>query len=457
MHSDLVLRRDSTSGNTLHIGLFISIALGFLLTMLMFYPGLTTPDSDFQIMQARSFQFSDGHPPIMALIWSGMVKIHDGPAFMFLSFVTLYWGSFGAIAWSLARNSRPAAVLAMLCAFSPMLLNYAGTIWKDVFVFDLFLAAFAICYWHLTAAKKMHAGVYAVTLAAIIVGSLGRHNSLFSGLPLTMLALYTFSTQRPTTWRGLGIMLLKATALYSVLLLPTHLLVRYITQPTPASVSSSLFIFDLIGISLQTKTFLLPPSKLYDIQTIANCYDPAGWDRVWVACPNLLDEMRANGHWGTLSHEWIEALKAHPMAYAHHRVDHVQALFIPRWLVFVSDVTPLATDYGFVKGHAFLAFDKLMLAMRQTPVLGLLLTNGFWIFANTYLLAWTAVQLWTRRDAARVVIFLLVLSGFVYSAPFLLIGTAPDFRYVYWSIGATLIALIIMLAHRQRAVPAAAI
>lgn len=433
----------------LHACLCGVAALGFWLTIALFYPGLTTVDADFQFEQAHTFIFADGHPPIMALVWSAMLHITDGPAPMMLSFAALYWGSFAAIAIALASRRRRAGALLLAFAFSPMLLNFAGTIWKDVFVFDLYLFGFALSYWHIARYRTMHPAVFAISLAALLLGALARHNSLLSGVPLTMLGLYACRTTRPADWRGLGRLALQATALFGVLLLLAHGLVNAVTHPIAVSTSSSLFVYDLIGTSLQARQFLLPPSTAYDLHAIANCYEPAGWDRVWFACPALLDELRTSGHWQTLGQDWWRAISSHPFAYLHHRLAHVEALFVPRWLVFVSDPSPLAGQFGFVKSHAFLAFDKLMLAMRTTPVLGLLLTNGFWIVGNTLMLGWSSVRLVQCRNPDRIVAFLLILSGFVYSAPLLLIGTAPDFRYVYWSIGSMLTALALALAQRR--------
>ena len=49
--------------------------LGFATSLLAFYPGVMTYDSESQFFQARHFEFGDWHPPIMALIWSGIHAI----------------------------------------------------------------------------------------------------------------------------------------------------------------------------------------------------------------------------------------------------------------------------------------------------------------------------------------------------------------------------------------------
>ena len=43
--------------------------------VLLFYPGIMSNDSIASLRQARSFEFNDWHPPVMALIWSVLDRI----------------------------------------------------------------------------------------------------------------------------------------------------------------------------------------------------------------------------------------------------------------------------------------------------------------------------------------------------------------------------------------------
>lgn len=420
--------------------------LGFALVINLFYPGLTSPDSDYQFSQARNFEFADGHPPIMALVWSLMIKLKDGPALMMLLFAVTYWTSFWIIARTLSHRSTIAAVILYCFALSPLLLNYAGTIWKDVFVFNFFILAFALLFAQMERGKPIGRARFFVVAVVIIIGSLGRHNSIFSGLPLMVLTLFARNPDSARNLSDFVKIFAKGSVVYIGLLIPAYLLVQYIAQPTPMSVSSSLFVFDLIGISLRANEYLLPVSKTFKLAQLQACYEPAGWDKVWVSCPALLDEMRADGSWSNLSRYWLSAIESHPMDYVMHRIGHFKALFVPTWLVFLNDSTPLAAQFGFKKGAAFMLFERLMMALRNNAVLGILLTNGFWIVVNTTLMGWSTYRLRIELNKHNIVIFLLAMSGFVYSAPFLLIGTAPDFRYVYWSIGSTVLAATLQLA-----------
>src|SRR5690348_5473230 len=72
-------------------------AFGFALCVAVFYPGIFTPDSLAQFDQARSGQFEDWHPPIMAALWFVFERIHDGPEPLFLAHLLLFWVGLWAV------------------------------------------------------------------------------------------------------------------------------------------------------------------------------------------------------------------------------------------------------------------------------------------------------------------------------------------------------------------------
>ena len=49
-------------------GYFVRAA-GFLLCVVAYYPGYTSPDSIRQLGEARAWSFTDWHPRLMAAVW----------------------------------------------------------------------------------------------------------------------------------------------------------------------------------------------------------------------------------------------------------------------------------------------------------------------------------------------------------------------------------------------------
>ena len=66
------------------------IVLAFGVVAIATPPGIYSPDSLDQLLQAQRGVYSDGHPPIMASLWSLLLRV-SGTA------ETLYWVHLGLL------------------------------------------------------------------------------------------------------------------------------------------------------------------------------------------------------------------------------------------------------------------------------------------------------------------------------------------------------------------------
>src|ERR1700687_3156837 len=81
------------------------IAVGFGLTLQVFYPGVWTFDARFVYEDIAKGIRGDWQSPVMTALWALIDPIAPGSASMFLLIVTLYWLAFGLLALILARRS----------------------------------------------------------------------------------------------------------------------------------------------------------------------------------------------------------------------------------------------------------------------------------------------------------------------------------------------------------------
>jgi hypothetical protein len=431
-----------------NVGIYVVCALGFIFTTFSYYPGLMTSDSDHQYLQASSFIFSDWHPPIMSLVWSALLKIVDGPLGLFVLFGLMYWGSFLSIASSLAMKSKFAAITLLLFAYSPIMLNYMGTIWKDVFVTVFFLLGLALILRSYATQVPLNLFQSFFILLIISIGSLARHNSILTGLVLSILCVIYTKTIPTLTIEKIYKKVAIGVLAYIVVLGSTLITVNHITNPKKEYASSSLFVYDLVGISIRANEYLLPKSNLYDVHNIIDCYEDKGWDKIYVACPSLLSEIRADGNWQFLGRYWMEAIYKHPVQYLKHRYRHFTSFFRSASLKFIDDktTTQLSKDFGFKSTSGFLFLQDYILRSTDNRITSLLYTNGFWIllsFATTIIYFLCMI---IKFDQSRLVLFLISFSGFVYASPLIMIGVAPDFRYVYWTITSSLICFSLSIS-----------
>src|SRR5262249_32925881 len=128
--------------------------------------------------------------------------------------------------------------------------------------------------------------------------------------------------------------------LAACVLVPALLLVgasvfnHQIVQAEAQNPEDSLFLFDLVGVSHQTRTNLVPgPWTPAQARRIPDCYGVDKWDHVGMGrCHFLTQTLDDRDLWGgpAISHAWIGAVAQHPTQYAAHRLAFTNQMM--RWL-----------------------------------------------------------------------------------------------------------------------------
>lgn len=432
---------------------------GLVLTVLCFYPGYMSPDSIWQLAQARSGRFTDWHPPVMSWLWSFWDRAIPGPIGMLLLHALLFWGGLGLLAGqTLGPGWRaPAAILAI--GLSPAVFGLLGTVWKDVGLgVSLILASSLL----LLAARRRSPAALAAALGALLYATAVRHNGVVAVLPLALwagpIAVELLAPGRaPAPGRrrrrvaGLAAGVLLLAVLMAISQAATFVLARdgrlYSVQV--------LWLHDLAGISLRTGRLLLPdflvagldpPMTIGELQGF---YRPHSADSLYVwtgtdrrrftttSDPALI---------GQLGRRWGEAIAAHPTAYLGHRLE-VFALQLgmtggPACQPFHTGID--ANDLGVSLRPSTpnrWAMEYLT-AFRDTP-----LFRG-WIYAAVTLLV---LALAGRRPGPTGPALALGASGLLYALHHLLAAPACDFRFSFWPVVAALALPLLAFSRRRDA------
>ena len=394
--------------------LYLLIALlavaQMIATTLFFYPGLTSPDSVLQYNEAVSGRFTTQHPPMMAEIWRLLLPFGHGPLPMLVLIQLLYWASFAALAVYCAwRANRPSAVLATMGGLFPLLLNFSGTIWKDVMLsaaWGLGCGLTLLATEWLDRDRRFWLLCWASGLL-LLIGATMRHNAALAGIVLALpfsLIFVRGRIQRAVTFVCLAACMTAAVPLSSRLLNARD------TLPI-----TEIAAWDLTGISYFSghdyRRDLPAP-----LDTKLKCYTP----RLYDACPIAPLASRPE----TVA-RWIAAIEQEPLAYLQHRT----LVFSMLMRFGCRECHPyiVPTEYG--SSHYFVrrAFVAVVLALGTTP-LG---RPYLWLAMATGL----AAVLWKRGPTpGRVVLSLIPLSGVVSTLSFYLTAPTDEFRYVYWLI-----------------------
>ncbi len=134
------------SARFLMVSAAVLVAVGFGLTLLIFYPGVMTYDAKFVYEDIAKGTYGDWQSPVMVWLWGLIDPIAPGAASMFLLTAATYWLGFGVLSLVLASRGRASALLLPLLAMTPPALAFAGIIWRDVLFATCWLLAAAVAF-----------------------------------------------------------------------------------------------------------------------------------------------------------------------------------------------------------------------------------------------------------------------------------------------------------------------
>ena len=416
----------------------VLLAIGFGVTIAIFYPGVMTFDSKYLHEYAMKGTMGDWQSPVMVWLWGLIDPIDRGAGSMFLLIVTTYWLGFGLLSLMLASRGRRVALLLPLLALTPPSLALAGVIWRDVLFATCWLLAASVVFSVAERRSWIKLTGQAVGLALVVFGVLLRPNAL---LAAPILAAYAIWLSR-TSLRKTAILYIPAAL---VLFGAVQLVYYEVLKAKREHPLQTVMIFDLGGISHFAKVNQFPVewSKAENAMLLDNCYQPTMWDIYWRLDPcdfvmRKIEHEKSLFGTSEIPGAWVSAIRHHPIAYLQHR-----SAFLWNFLagdnlaMWTADIEKWGEDV-FPDRVAFNAFRAAHDALRPTPFL----RAGFWLLAC---IALCCIG-WNR--AAREATFVLATCGSasVYVLTFYGVGVASDFRYGYWAVLAAMAGGVVLLS-----------
>src|SRR5262249_19580466 len=99
---------------------------------------------------------------------------------MFLLMALLYWGGFGLVAFTVARDAAWLGVATVLLAFAPPAFFFVGMIWRDILFADVWLCAAALTYATARWPLRSRWRVQALWMMLVAFGVLLRPNAIIA-------------------------------------------------------------------------------------------------------------------------------------------------------------------------------------------------------------------------------------------------------------------------------------
>ena len=407
-------------------------------SLLLFWPGIAEYDTITQYRQILTQSYDDWHPPIMARLWA-LLSFGDqrgGP--MLTLQLTGYWLGLGLLAQGL--GGRKAVALLMLGAM-PIFLGWLALIVKDSQLMGaLTLATGCIGYYRLQN-RPMTAPALIVAILCLAYATLVRANGAFSTVPL---AMWLSPRPRHPIARFAAMI-----AVILAILLLSQPINQGLLGAQDSGVRRSQPIYDLAAIAERTGDGSIGLDKrAIETLTSHHCVKPLFWDSLGEvrACASVVrawDGAPVTSLYGELARTAL----SHPLAYAGHRLAHLNST--ERWLVPLH--WPLAAPpagaepnhYGFPNpSEAAAHWQRLAGWIAESPL-------GWPIF-------WIALALWglwlaVARGPTNASSFALALftSALVQEASFAAISISSDLRYHLWPMFATALAWIILWRPRM--------
>jgi hypothetical protein len=416
----------------------MQLVIGFVLTLLIFYPGIMTFDSKYLHEYAMKGTMGDWQSPVMVRLWALIDPIAPGSGSMFLLITVTYWLGFGLLSLTLASRGRTAAFLLPLLAMTPPALALVGVIWRDVLFATCWLLAASLAF--AAAGRRSWIGVTGQVLALTLVvfGVLLRPNAL---LAAPILAAYTIWLSR-MSFRRTAILFIPAVLVFfgAVQLVYYGMLRAKREHPL-----QTVMVFDLGGISHFAKANQFPVEwdEAENAMLLDECYQPTMWDIYWrlEPCDFVMRKVeREKGLFGTaaISGAWLAAILRHPIAYLQHR-----SAFM--WNFLAGDNLAMWTadienpgKYVFADRAVFRVFRAAHDALKPTPFL----RAGFWLLVCIVLCGID----WSRAPCEAAFVSAACGSAAVYVLTLYAVGVAPDFRYGYWAVLAAMAGGVVLLA-----------
>ncbi|WP_175136871.1 hypothetical protein [Achromobacter animicus] len=466
--------------NLYHWIFFLFLLMAAYLTLAAYYPGVFSNDSADQLREAMSGNYGDWHPPLMAWVWAQLLKATGSiESLLILHLLVL---SVAAVFWARILEISGLYVWTPLIALflaTPVVINFAGVLWKDVgFSFSLFLSCGIV---GLAFMKRRITAVRTIAVLCLSAYAFGvRTNGIFALVPVIFMLFWTIIAQRKpgssqcTTiaYSAIASIIALAAVVGGVQLLSYGYIKAQKRYPI-----QYLELYDIAGISSISGVDYFPEyikrAPQYSKDKVAEEYAKSIlWGnannlimRRPDGLPSLLPRNTDAGLQAELRASWLNAISREPSAYMKHRFAVFNFLMSEGYYPYVGPQSH--TDRNLIL-QAHFASEERVPDVSDSRVPGainaktvvssiLALSNGSFLYVGWFWLILLTFQLLiglTVMRPARVglVIAMVSASGMLYIFPYIVVAPASDFRYLYWSALAGGLSAILILAITANAI-----
>jgi hypothetical protein len=425
----------------------------FLLSAWLFFPGSMSGDSWAQYLQALGLMpLANWHPPMLVRLWQLCNMVYRGPEVLFLLFIGVYWLG---LTWTMVSTTRQrglALLLIPLIGFFPPYFVCMSSVWKDAGTLAFLALAFAACSSLLTCEHERRgysaSAIVAVLSLAMAIGL--RHNAFTAAIPLVAyLSVLSFKNN--------GGRMLSFIAI-SLLLNFTTSWINSIGVQKDYRLSNVVLFWNLCGISVEEERIVIPReafrnSEHYDLDSIGHYYLSRECDGI-LHQARMYDPLIAEN--GERAKEFqqlaFDTIYANLDSYLKIRYEYTMALiwssenWPPSAYQFVSDSAPKTEEYQDVSVNRTRHPRVLMHYERGLAIFvkARFFSGLPYIIGSAVILLLSIRFYWTSKRNYWLLVAALTFSGMAYWIPYIVIGPSDHFRYLSWTVYASVLAAYLL-------------
>lgn len=430
------------------------VAAGLLIiNIAAFYPGYMSNDSKFQLCQAmRECSITTWHPVAMVVWWRQLIDITHHIAALLVVQLCMLWLALLLLALHSYQHthSQKLSLSVLVIGLLPNVINISGVIWKDnQMAFSLLLAVVLMLSVRVVHARALRLMVFGIACVLILYASVVRYNAVFCTLPIVWLAVYQSRYGKQLQYYVGASILLFAMSFGTITALNgwTHAMTEH--------VEVTMIVADITNLATEedVKAAALPAPLKVSLATFYHC-DLSDENRIvgaYFLCGTDRDRVILADYYSSLRHYWLSTVAHHLPQYMLFKVAGFMPMLFPNAAQYVwqDGMTPTYLRVE-VKSPSLKIINQYYTLNFGYRNLSFLYESWFWLTISIILL-WFARRLMRYRF----IVTVICASAILNIASFVPASITSDYRYIYWSVLACMVAMVLLTIERLQQAHAA--
>ena len=417
--------------------------LGFLINALTFYPGYMSNDTITQLRQALGIEQPDNMLPLaMVGVWRILIKFTHHVSSMMLFQLSLFWLSLSLLSVYIYRETKDMkkSLLPFTIGILPFILNISGVVWKDnQMAFSLLLACVGVLYFKYVHTRGARIALLSMSLILMIYAALVRYNAIVAIVPLMYLAVSESGLFKK---RHFKILVTMGTVGATVIGFSA---IGFVMNANRGNPTAFVMIDDIANVTTMPLINSSNASGEFKsgIKKIKECAAIKGSlvNNYWICSGESQREKLQRDFFPDLKSLWVNTIFTHPLDYVLFKLQAFESFLLPRegsYYVWQNGIE--SNDLGqSVKNERLGAMTDMYVNDFGYKYFKFMYEPWFWLVVCGMLSGYVL------KKKTNVTIITLVSSAILYIFSYLPTGATVDYRFIYWSVIACLVAIVLLV------------